>query len=315
LKQTLGAERLLVTVAPYYLLDLLGVTSNRLLREEVGVRGEVRKELTEITDRLFVTLGVQAKVIATWSDLSNSPIIDGERLFSPRRTLGKIYIDGAFDRRDSPLNPRSGYFLQFRPQLVSGDTLQGTAGDALRDSFWRLTFNASLFLPLGNRVVLAQGVRYGHIVPLANRQIPVTEDERYLLGGVGSLRGLPESGLLSTYDPNSAAPQLIGGEFVLNYSAELRYPLVERLGVHGAMFMDAGVLTGCFDERTGDRVSCWRDAFPSDAPLSTVRSSVGMGLRYLVLEQIPLLLDYAVLLNRRPGEAFSNVHFNIGYSF
>jgi outer membrane protein assembly factor BamA len=81
------------------------------------------------------------------------------------------------------------------------------------------------------------------------------------------------------------------------------------------MFTDAGVLADCFSEETGERVGCWRDAFPSGGPLSTVRASVGVGLRYLVLDQIPLLLDYAVLLNRRPGEAFSNVHFNIGYSF
>lgn len=315
LRDAAGFERLTVTVAPYYLLDLLGVTSNRLLREEAGVRGEVRKELTEVLSRLFVTLGLQGKIISTWSDTSGSPVIDGERLFSPRRTIGKLYLDTALDRRDSPLNPRKGFLLQFRPQWVSGDALQGTAGDALRTSFMRLTLNTSVFIPLGSKVVLAQGLRYGHIVPVLERPQPVTEDERYLLGGVGSLRGLPESGLLSTYNPNSPAPQLLGGEFVLNYSAELRYPLLASLGLSGAMFTDAGVLADCFSEETGERVGCWRDAFPSGSPLSTVRASVGVGLRYLVLDQIPLLLDYAVLLNRRPGEAFSNVHFNIGYSF
>lgn len=315
LRDSAGFERLTITAAPYYLLDLLGVTSNRLLREEAGVRGEVRKELTEVLSRLFVTLGLQGKLISTWSDTGSSPIIDGERLFSPRRTVGKLYLDTVLDRRDSPLNPRKGFLLQFRPQWVSGDALQGTAGDALRTSFMRLTLNASVFFPLGARVVLAQGMRYGHIVPVVERPQPVTEDERYLLGGVGSLRGLPESGLLSTYNPRSAAPQLLGGEFVLNYSAELRYPLVAALGLNGAMFMDAGVLADCFSEETGRRVGCWPDAFPPNDPLSTVRTSLGVGLRYLVLDQIPLLLDYAVLLNRSPGEAFSNVHFNIGYSF
>ena len=62
-------------------------------------------------------------------------------------------------------------------------------------------------------------------------------------------------------------------------------------------------------------MGCYADAFPEEDRLSKVRASAGLGLRYLIADQIPLLLDYALLLNRRPGEGFGNLHFNVGYSF
>jgi outer membrane protein assembly factor BamA len=43
--------------------------------------------------------------------------------------------------------------------------------------------------------------------------------------------------------------------------------------------------------------------------------STGVGVRWLIAGILPLLLDYGTVLNRRPGEGFGRLHFNIGYTF
>jgi outer membrane protein assembly factor BamA len=313
LRTSLGVDRLSLTIAPYYILDLLGVTSNNLLREELGLRLELRKELDEILERLVVTGGVQGKWVATRSIDTPADSL-GRRLFSPRRTVGKFYLEASLDRRDSPLNPTTGFYAQFTPQLVSGDALGGQAADALGDSFFKITGAFSFYTPISRALVLGQSVRYGHIVPLFDRSIPVPDDERYVLGGVATVRGFAETGIIANY--GSWRDQLRGGQFILNYNAELRYPLLRPLNVWAATFADVGVLADCFsDENSSRAVGCYADAFPEGDRLSKVRASAGLGLRYLIADQIPLLLDYALLLDRRPGEGFGNLHFNVGYSF
>ncbi len=314
LRASLGVEKLLLTVAPYYLIDLIGVTLNNLLREEVGSRAEIRKDLSRVLDRLFLTFGLQGKVIATRTQESLAFTDTGERLFSPRRTVGKFYLDTTLDRRDSPLNPKKGYFLKFSPQLVSGDALGSDPGDALTDAYFKLTLGGSGYLSLGQNITLAQSLRYGQIIPIFGRRRPTPEDERYILGGVSSLRGVPEAGINTQV--LSYRDVLRGGEFVLNSNSELRYPLLGSYGIFGATFFDVGVLADCFDdENTSEPVRCYKDAFPKADPLSKVRASAGIGVRYLVGEQVPLLLDYAMLLNRRPGERAGYLHFNVGYTF
>lgn len=306
-----GIDKLFLTVTPFYLIDLLGVSTETetVLREEWGLRLDLRKELVELMDRLYVRLGAEAKQAATWArgDLR----VEGERIFSPRRATGKLMPELTLDRRDSPLNPGEGFHLQFQPELVSGDALAQGGEELIDDSYWRLSFSASHFIPLTDGLTLGQGVEFGQVVPLFDRQRLVPLDERYYMGGVGSVRGFPR---------NSLGPvgqrEAEGGEFLLNYNAELRYPLMEDWGLYGATFFDAGVLVNCLDgddRRTSGQ--CYRNAFPADRPLGEVRAAGGLGLRYLLVDQIPVLLDYAMVLNRRPSEGFGSLHFNLGYTF
>lgn len=315
LKQNLGVQNLLLTIAPYALLDLIGVTNNNLQREEFGARSELRKELAEILARFFVTLGLEGKSVATRDPEAGLFTPDGRRLFSPRRIVGRVYVDTSIDRRDSPLNPRKGFYLQLSPQLVNSDAFnQQNISGALTNAFFRLSFSGSGYIPIGKSLVFGQSFRFGQIFPLTERRLPVPADERYVLGGVSSLRGFPESGI------NARVPSYRdlqrGGEFVMNTNTELRYPLLRRYGFYGATFMDVGVLADCFDdENITEAANCYTDAFPAEEPLRKVRASAGFGVRYLVADQIPLLLDYAMLLNRKPGESFGFLHFNVGYTF
>lgn len=311
LKDVLGIDKLYLTVAPFYLLDLLGIANRNLLREEWGVRTEFRKNLSELLDRLFFKLGIEFKQISTFA-ADGTILRDGTRIFSPRRTQGKLEPDIALDRRDSPLNPKKGYFLRAEPTLVSGDAL-GKGGESfLGDSFLRLRLTGSFFIPFWRgKVVLAQALRLGQVLPLAGRETPIPEDERFFLGGVRSVRGFADDSIGPVNDNQVAT----GGEFFVNYNGELRYPLIPQFSIYGATFFDAGLLTDCFGEGEdgNERQSCYEDAFGSG--LGEVRLSAGLGVRALIFDQIPILFDYGIILNRRPGESFGQVHLNVGYTF
>ncbi len=310
LRTQFGVNELLLTVTPFYLIDLLGVaTDQQVLREEWGLRMELRKELDEIMERFYATFGIEAKQAATWSpgDLR----VDGERVFSPRRATGKLIPELRIDRRDSPLNPSEGFHVQFRPELVSGDALAQDGEELIGDSYWRLSFAASYFWRIVDNLTLGQGMSVGQIVPVFDRQTLVPPDERFYMGGARTVRGFSTN----TLGPVGDSQQPIGGEFMLNYSAELRYPLIEEWSLYGATFLDAGILVHCFDGDGRSARRCYENAFPDSAPLSQLRATAGMGLRYLLVDQIPVLLDYGMVLNRRPGEGFGSIHFNLGYTF
>ena len=309
LRGQFGINELFLTVTPFYLVDYLGVSTDQVLREEWGLRLELRKELYELMDRLYLTFGGEGKQAATWA--TGDLRVDGERIFSPRRATGKLIPELTLDRRDSPLNPREGFHVQLQPELVSGDALAQSGEEFVRDSYFRLTFAASLFWGLTDDLILGQGVTAGQIVPVFDRQRLVPLDERYYLGGIGSVRGFSAN----TLGPVGGEQQPIGGEFLLNYNAELRYPLLGDWGMYGATFFDAGLLVNCTDQGERSSRQCYSNAFPEDDRLSQIRATAGLGLRYLLVGQIPLLLDYGMVLNRRPGESFGSLHFNLGYTF
>lgn len=307
LKGVFGIDKLHLTVTPFYLIDLLGVTNDRLLREEWGVASEMRKELSELLERFFVSFGIEVKQTATAP--VGGPTVEGERVFSPRRVTGKLIPKFTLDRRDSPLNPSRGFFLQLQPELVSGDALSAEV-DTIDDSYLRLKAKADGFVPLWEKTVLANSLRAGQAVPFVGRETRIPADERFFMGGAGSVRGYPNNSLGPTLSGQPA-----GGEFLLNYNLEFRYPLIAGASLRGATFFDAGILVDCFDDRdVTTRVGCFEDAFGSDV-LGQIRTSAGVGIRYIVAEQIPLLFDYGIALDRRGTEQIGNLHFHLGYTF
>ncbi len=306
LKNALGIDKLKATLSPFYLQDLLGIINRNVLREEGGLRLELRKELIEILARFYFKLGLELKSIASFAP--DGPVIDGTRIFSPRRSIGKLTFEFVLDRRDSPLNPKEGFFVRVEPSIISGDAFGQGGEDFFSDSFLKLTLTSSIYFNFWENFVLGQSIRVGQIFPLATRENPVQADERYFLGGIRSVRGFPDG----TLGPIGSNQQPSGGEFLLNYNAEFRYPLFEKFGIYGATFFDVGLLTDCRERRTGDR-DCFREAF--DNPLEQLRPTAGIGIRALILGQIPVVLDYGVVLNREAGEQFGEIHFNVGYTF
>lgn len=269
----------------YDLLAIRPAPQVRALEFETRVRQEFRR-----VRGLFLELALSFRRLET-RDQSNpsfvSDAFDDALVFSlaPRIT---------WDRRDNPLTPRKGTFHQLEVELA--DDFVGVFGVS---RFTRFTTRNSGYLPLGGGLVLAGNVRFGFAVGGVSdgfrddRVYSLPLAERYALGGITSLRG---------FDDNVIRPEdalEFGGDAVINTTVELRYPFVRSVGLEGAVFLDTGQL--------GRSVTDFR--------LDGFRTSAGMGFRLVLLDLIPVLFDYATILDRRPGENVGRFHFNIGYTF
>jgi outer membrane protein insertion porin family len=299
------------TVSAFYSLDLIGVETFSLEKEEFGARTSVRKQLQE---RLVGQLSLEQSWTSTRNREEDPRNAAGERLFSPQRVLTKPALKLTYDKRNSPLNPTRGYYLEFTPEL---------AFDFLFDSgtnYFKVSGGGSQFWTWFRSLTLAYGLRFGYAAPLLGAQA-VPEDELFRLGGTGSLRGF---GLNSVGPLSSNLFQARGGEFLLRAHGELRFPLFRELDIYGVYFLDGGFLVDCRAEVSplnplgaSERVGCLTDLFTTGKSSRNeyLRGSSGLGVRWLLLGQIPVVLDYGLILDRQLGEPFGDLQFNVGYNF
>ena len=86
---------------------------------------------------------------------------------------------------------------------------------------------------------------------------------------------------------------------VVNGNVELRYPFLQSIDLDGAVFFDVGQLM----------------ADLGDFDPGEFRATSGFGLRWVIADLLPLVVDYGAVLGRRPGEGFGRLHLNLGYTF
>jgi outer membrane protein insertion porin family len=141
-------------------------------------------------------------------------------------------------------------------------------------------------------VFLLQG-RWGYVVKRSGGKLPVFE--KFTLGGINTVRGF-DYGSISPRDP--ATGDKIGGEKMMVYNFEYRFPLQKEQGVVGVLFFDAG---NVFTKE-------------EDWTFSGIRRSVGGGIRWYSPVG-PLRVEYGFNLDRREDESAGNWEFTIGGSF
>lgn len=255
----------------------------RVIEFDVRIRNRIRRYTG-----VFYELGFSVRQTAardTAAGLTDAPF---ERV-SILSLTPKITIE----LRDNPLNPSRGYFGEIAMEIA--EDFFGLLGT---ESFTRFSTRHAGFIPMGD-VTLALSLRFGAAVgSLSNRfqsdrRLSLPLGERFLLGGVTSVRGFSRDAI-ATMGTNET-----GGDIMFNTSIELRYPLIRSLDINGAVFIDAGQLAADF----------------SDLRLNDTRVTAGVGIRWVIAGLLPLLVDYGAIINRRPGEGFGRVHFNIGYTF
>ncbi|MDP6943642.1 MAG: BamA/TamA family outer membrane protein, partial [Myxococcota bacterium] len=231
-----------------------------------------------------------------------------------------------WDTQDNPLNPTSGFTLgaefkyifgRSRDELVTLDI-----GDQLSDTYANfLKWEVSAEIVVDTRIgpILAAFVRYGGSYQLdsdVTSMLPA--NEVFTLGGSNGMRGFGDHAV-GRYDADGNLDPLIvdfredgGGNVVINGSVELRIPILKSLGVWGATFLDAGAIARNHSE-------IYSDSF---------RFSTGIGLRYLIGQQIPVRLDWGIALGNRRCVAWDavdsdtcrkedghRVHFDLLYPF
>jgi outer membrane protein insertion porin family len=128
--------------------------------------------------------------------------------------------------------------------------------------------------------------------------------EKFYLGGITSLRGfgyhgvyvpdtnyrIDEEGEIIEYEIET------GGRRMLQFNAELIFPIVASAGVNGVVFYDTG------------------NVYENKYDINDLRQSAGGGIRWLS-PIAPIRIEYGWILDRREGEQSGDFEFTLGGSF
>ena len=154
------------------------------------------------------------------------------------------------------------------------------------NSFTKYSGNSSWYFPLPLDNVFAVRGRIGYLQANEGKKLPIYE--RFVLGGIRSLRGLEDVGPI---DPETG--DVIGGNTMLTFSAELIFPLIKDAGMKGVLFFDIG--------------NAWDNGYYLD----DMRKTAGVGVRWYSPIG-PLRLEWGYVLDRKDGESPYKWEFTIG---
>ena len=159
-----------------------------------------------------------------------------------------------YDRRDSKIDPTTGYCLSLNNEFAG---LGGTI------KYLKNQISGSHFYSFSDDWVLEASARYGIMVGLGKK---TRIADRYILGG-DTLRGFSPGGVSPR---DKTTKDALGGHQFYSGSLELTFPigLPNEFGVKGATFSDVG--------------SVWqsKEKGPEVLDHKKPRASVGMGLRW-----------------------------------
>jgi len=248
-------------------------------------------------------------------DLTELRTQTGQKLEPGRTRLASAGGAVIYDTRDSPFTPTRGISL-------SADARVFLHPLGSEETFGRLLVQGTWLKSLSGKVVFASSARVGVSPPFgATTTVPL--QERFFAGGDNTVRGFPPDLLGSNVDPDNdgtvenpggtlvrigkdidndgtagsfSSPRPFGGEALLIFNEELRFPIRGALG--GVVFYDAG--------NTFNRVS--------DLDLTGMRHTAGLGLR-LETPVGPVRLEYGRKLDRQPGEGRGQFYLSIGPAF
>jgi outer membrane protein insertion porin family len=145
--------------------------------------------------------------------------------------------------------------------------------------YWKTTF-------------MVQG-RWGYLKERSGGELPVYE--KWFLGGINTIRGF-ETSKISPYDPVTL--DRVGGETMMCYNLEYRFPILKDLGITGLVFFDAG------NVYTSEKNITDRD----------LATSVGGGIRWYS-PMGPLRIEWGYNLDPQRDEDASVFEFSMGSSF
>jgi outer membrane protein insertion porin family len=246
-------------------------------------------------------------------------------LFSSGRTVS-LRPTLTYDTRDNRLFPTSGMFLQASTEFAN--TITGSEIEFLRHQF---TGRFYYYLGGGNGMpgsgfVVKLNTQVGFITSPDPQGVPIFA--RYFLGGILDVRGFylrsigPRLPLNSSLDVN--APPIsnganIGGNLEAYENFELEFPIIDKVGIRGVVFLDAGNAWNTenqFCQTTPapqfDKVVSPCFAFPDS--LGYLRTSYGFGIRWFS-PLGPLRFEWGFPFAPLPYEQRSDFEFTIGNFF
>ncbi|MBW1798646.1 MAG: BamA/TamA family outer membrane protein, partial [Deltaproteobacteria bacterium] len=139
---------------------------------------------------------------------------------------------------------------------------------------------------------MVQG-RWGYLKERSGGDLPAYE--KWFLGGINTVRGF-EYAAVSPYDPVTL--DKVGGEKMMCYNLEYRFPLFKDMGIIGVVFFDAGKVY------TDEPGIIERD----------MGTSVGGGVRWYS-PMGPLRIEWGLNLDPQRDEDSSVFEFSMGSTF
>ncbi len=254
-----------------------GVTFDYPLFEKV--RGSIGYRITqdEIQD---VDNSLAPWYIQGWIAPDNSTVVNPPgRTISSSVTLG-LGRDTTNDTMFPSKGTKANAFVQQTGGYFGGDY-----------NFTKSGLSAATYFPLPLDLVFSARGRMGLINSRdTDKAFPydVPIFERYVLGGLSTIRGLQYLGIR-----NSGTADVLGGTsmFVLNF--ELIFPFIKSAGMKGVIFYDTG--------------NTWDGGFHLD----DLRQTIGAGIRWYSPIG-PLRLEYGYVLDRKENESAGRFEFSIG---
>ncbi len=199
------------------------------------------------------------------------------------RVTSALSFTLAYDSTDDNIFPSRGIKTSATVQHA-GDPLGGNA------KFTKYGAVLTGYYPVFRDIVIGAKGRIGYLQNNddSDERLPIYE--RYVLGGINSLRGLRYVG-----PTNPATGDVIGGTTMLTLTAEIVFPLIKDAGMKGVLFYDAG--------------NAWNGAYY----LGDLRQTCGAGIRWYSPIG-PLRLEYGYVLDRRGlnDDSMGRWEFTIG---
>jgi outer membrane protein insertion porin family len=272
---------------------------------------------TSSTSTLFGTSTPGFSSVFQQLPLAN--LFNSGRVFSLRPTI-------TYDTRDNRLFPTSGIYLQASTELAS-------EAFGSQFNYLRHRFTGRFYYPLGGGTgqpgsgfVLKLNTELGLITSPDPQGVPIFQ--RYFLGGILDVRGFflrsigPRLPLTNTLDPNSAPianGANIGGNLEAYENLELEFPIIDKVGIRGVVFFDAGNAWNTEDQfcRTTpapqfDKVV--QPCFNFPGSIGYLRTATGFGIRWFS-PLGPLRFEWGFPLAPLSYENHSDFEFTIGNFF
>jgi outer membrane protein insertion porin family len=244
-----------------------------------------------------------------------------------RLPLRNLFTDGftsslrpalTFDTRDNRLFPTSGIFLQGSAELAA--PWLGSENE-----FLRYRASGQFYYPLGEGFVVKFNTELGVVTSPLAAGVPIFA--RFFLGGILDLRGFrlrtvgPRLPLNASLDPN-APPipngAIIGGNLSYRQNLELEFPIIEKVGIRGVLFTDAGNAWNLEDvycnAAQGATFSVTDPCFHGVNSLVKLRTSYGFGIRWFS-PLGPLRFEWGFPFSPLPFEESNVFEFTIGNFF
>lgn len=249
---------------------------------------------TEIARNLRWIQKLYTLAFTRYFDVNYDPTTTSDVQSDAKYRTATVGTTLTYDKRDDVFNPSKGWLLNSSieyssPKIGSKDLV--TSSKAV--GFSRFKQEATMYFPLPGQAVVALSASYTQLWALGR----VPPDNRPTLGGMASIRALPENALRFAGDD-------VGDQQAIEAHLEYRHPIFYDLGV--AYFVDAGEIDALQKATDGTQTR-----------LSTgMRTGIGVGLRYKTVVG-PIALDVAfntnpLMKDGKAQEDVTRIVFRIG---